>query len=402
MRTLLRALAAIWLGAALWVLAAPAVPAQIRPLPHPDTTAGNQFGAAVALVEGRALVGAPGEDGCGPDSGAAYVFERGPDGWLHPAARLQPATCTPGRFFGRAVALSGERALVAAGGALRGVVAGLPPNTAHLFERDGDVWREMAVFAPEDEADGPFAAALALDGDRAVVTASGERGRRFGGRAYVYERRPDGRWVLVARLAPRRHEGAFGTAVALDGDRLAVVASPYDETGRGAVYVFERQPDGRWIEAAAVTGIEGTRVPVALAGDLMLVGHTHAGPNRSGAAVVYGRSRSSGRWVRLATLRAGVPYRDGAFGAAVALTNGPEGVRALATGYTEQLGREVGIDRVVYVFGYDPYRGWVRRQVLDLGAWAFGADVALVGRTALVGKASEAAPGAAFEVRLLH
>src|SRR5690554_1178158 len=206
---------------------------QIRALAHTDTTAGNHFGAAVALDGDRALVGATGEATCGPNAGAAYVFERDTAGVFVGAARLAPSDCAPGDFFGRAVALSGTRALVAAGGE---VLDPHRPNAAYVFERDSaGAWRETAKLAAEPgHTEGVFALSVSLDGDRALVTAGGDpAGRAYGGAAYVFERDAAGRWQRVARLTGSGGPaaGIFGTLGDLDGDRALVTASPYDNRG---------------------------------------------------------------------------------------------------------------------------------------------------------------------------
>jgi hypothetical protein len=381
--------------------AAPPAAAQIRVLPAPDTTAGNYFGAALALEGGRALVGASGEAACGPNSGAAYVYERSEAGGFEAVARLAPATCESGRFFGRAVALSGDRALVAAGGETAAIGR---PNTAHLFERDpSGTWREVSTLTGETGAsEGAFASSVALDGDRALVTAAGDPvGGAFSGAAYVFERDAGGRWRRVARLTNPEEQGAFGTMGSLSGDRLAVTASPYDDRGTGSVLVYDRQPDGTWAQTGRIDRVEAHTVRASLAGSLLLVGHPRAGPNRSGEAVLYGRT-DAGRWVRVATLRADVPYRDGAFGSNVALRTGGGRPRALVAGYTEQLGFETNVDRVVHVFSYTGEAGWVHRQVLDVGTWAFGAALALDGRTAIVGRTSDAEPGRVYAAELFE
>src|SRR5690606_15668243 len=89
------------------------VGAQIAKLEHPDTTAGNFFGVAVSVDGDRAIIGASAENACGVNSGAAYVFhwndrERR---WAE-EARLVPEDCDAGRFFGRAVSISGNRVLI--------------------------------------------------------------------------------------------------------------------------------------------------------------------------------------------------------------------------------------------------------------------------------------------------
>ncbi|MEL7168753.1 MAG: hypothetical protein AAGN64_05335, partial [Bacteroidota bacterium] len=78
------------------------------------------------------------------------------------------------------------------------------------------------------------------------------------------------------------------------------------------------------------------------------------------------------------------------------------GGRALVVGYDEQLGQNTNVDRVVYSFALNPTTGdWAQRQVFDLGRYAFGAAVALVGAEALVGEAASEIVGAAYLVRLM-
>lgn len=375
----------------LCVLAAPAQ-AQLWTLTPPDSAA-SFFGAAVALDGNRALVGAPGEDACGPDSGAAYVYEREDDsaGRFEVVARLAPAACAEGRLAARAVALEGGVALIASGGT---VIDARRPNAAHLFERDAEgAWREAAVF--EGEALGPFATDLALSGRRGLVTALGQP-------AWIVEPDADGTWRRVARVAP---EGPmperFGLTGTLSGDRAVVSAAPRDEAGTGSLFVFERDEAGSWRETARLTGIASDRMAIALEGSMLLVGHERGGPNRVGKAVLYGH-RPDGAWQRLATLAADVPQRDGAFGREVALYRGASGLRAAIVGYVEQLGRSDNVDRVVQVFRYDAQEGWQRGATLDLGTWAFGASVALGGRTVLVGSTAEGERGRVIAARLVE
>ncbi len=372
---------------------------QIRTLAHPDTTVGNFFGAAVALdgEQHRAIVGATGEATCGANAGAAYVFERDTANVFVEATQLVPADCEPGDFFGRAVAISDGRALIAAGGE---VVDPHRPNAAYVFERDSTgVWREAAKLTAEPgHTEGSFATAVALDGDRALVTTSGDPAQRaYGGAAYIFERNGAGRWQRVARFTGSGgpSAGIFGSTAALDGDRALVTASPYDPKGTGTVYIFERDSAGVWNETGQIGGIESFVVHADLDGDRLLVGHSRAGPNRSGIAVFYHRN-GGGAWRRIATLVPSVPYRDGSFGTAVTL----DGDRALVVGYSEQIGLEVNIDRVVYAFAYTPEVGWMQQQVMDVGEWAFGSAVDQAGRVVIIGRASETQPGAAYLVEL--
>jgi hypothetical protein len=369
----------------LLLLVALPVRAQIQRLPAPDSTAGNGFGTAVALNGDRLLVGASGEAPCGENAGAAYVYRLDTTARYHLEARLAPADCIPNRFFGRAVALDGGRALVAG---VQPFLGAPRPNPVLLYEDRAGRWEEAARLYPPDTARAlGFGAAVALDGDRAVVTAEGDAGASRFGSAYVYERGHDGRWHLAARItAP----GRFGAFAVLDGDRLAVTAPPATEGGEGAVYVYERDAGGRWRQAARLDGFSDLHLRCALSGDRLLVGHSRAGVGREGLAVVY-RREASGEWLPEATLRPATAYDLGAFGVAVAL----DGERALVAGYTEQIHLPFNIDRVVYVFAREG-GAWVERQVVDVGSTAFGVALDVEGRHAVIGEASDEAPGACY------
>lgn len=382
----------------IWVLPARA---QIDKLPHPDTTRGNFFGVAVAMDGDRALVGASGEDSCGNNAGAAYLYERADSTglWLQ-TARLRPAKCVPGEFFGRSVSLSGNRALVAASAEF---FASEASNAAYLFEQDtSGVWKQVArLTVTPREKEGAFAAAVSLDGDRALITTWGDPSDgRYHGAAYIFERDPATHtWVQTARLqgSGSTRKGIFGGAAALDGDRVAVAASTYFREKPGSVYIFERHPTtGQWQEQAHFRGIDEFFISLDLEGDHLLVGESKAGRNNAGAATLYARDET-GTWDLAATLKPATPYDHGGFGAVVSL----DGDRALIAGYDEQLGHEFNIDRVVYVFEPDPEQGtWSQQHVVDIGEVAFGTAVDLDGAMALIGNASEAKPGAAYVVKL--
>lgn len=375
--------------------------AQIDKLPHPDTTSGNFFGVAVSIDGDRALVGASSETTCGDNAGAAYLFERDSeaDQWRE-AARLVPSVCQPGEFFGRSVSLSGDRALVAASAES---FAAKSSNAAYLFERDSTgTWRQAArLIADNNEEEGPFAASVSLDGDRALVTTWGDPSNgRFGGAAYIFEY--DSKtysWQQKARFTGSRgvEEGIFGGPAALDGDRAVVSASSYFKQEPGSIYIFERDPaTGTWNEAAHFGEIDDFFISVDVEGDRVLVGESKSGSRKSGTATLFTRD-AAGKWHGTATLRPPTPYDHGAFGSAVSL----DGNRALVAGYDEQLRMDFNIDRVVYLFEYDADAdAWQYRHIVDIGEVAFGASVDLDGAVALIGRVSEAEPGAAYVVRL--
>lgn len=376
--------------------------AQIHKLPAPDTSRDSSFGVTVSFDGDRALVGASGERVCGENSGAVYVFERDSEtnNWAQ-TARLTPTNCRPGAFFGRALSLSDDRALV---GSSTEFFATEEPNIAHLFERDSTgTWHEAAQLTIDpSESEGVFAAAVALDGDRALLTTRTDPSDPRGGAAYIFERDRTGQWHQTARLTSSNAEDTegFGTAGALDGDRAVVAASSYLSKSPGAIYIFERDASGTWQEAAHFGGLDDFSISVAIDGNRVLVSEARAGRRQTGAATFFVRDET-GTWRKSSTLHPPSPYEGGAFGTAVSL----DGSRALVAGYNEQLGLDFNIDRVVYVFRCTaacdtPSATWKQQQVIDIGTVDFGTAIDHKGEVALIGHVPDDEAGAAYIVRL--
>ncbi len=388
------------LAAAMMIGTAATARAQIDKLPHPDTTSGNFFGVAVSIDGRRALVGASSEDTCDTNAGAAYIFEQdaATNHWSE-VARLVPDDCVGGLFFGRSVSLSGDRALVASANEF---FASQRSNAAYVFERDstGTGKQQAKLTINSEEKEGPFAASVSLDGDRALVTTWGDPSDGlFSGAAYIFERNAEtGRWAEAARLSGSGslRAGIFGGAAALDGDRAIVSSSAYFRESPGSIYIFERDADGTWFEAAHFGDIDDFFISVDIEGGRVLVGESKDGRRKAGAATLYTRD-ADGTWHLASTLRPPTPYDHGGFGSEVSLA----GNRALVAGYDEQLRLNYNIDRVVYIYEYDAETNiWSYQNIVDIGKVAFGTAVDLDGAVALIGDASESEPGAVYVVRL--
>jgi hypothetical protein len=374
---------------------------QIRRLPHADSTRGNFFGISVAIDGNRVLVGASGENACGPNSGAAYVYEyeEQDDTWSK-AGRLTATDCAPGDYFGRHVALSGDYAVIAAA---ETVLSPRAMNKAYVFERDTTgTWRQAARLMPEFEIlEGGFATSVAIDGPRVLVTTSGDASTgAYHGAAYVFERNArTGLWERVARLTETgsTRYGVFGGVGVLSGDLLAVTASTYYRDQPGSVIVFARDmTSGAWRKEHRFLDMRDFFISIDLSDNRLLIGESRSGRRQSGRAQLFERL-PSGHWRRQARLEPAYPYEFGAFGTLVAL----DGTRALVVGYDEQLGLSFNVDRVVYAYGLDPMSNiWQQRRLIDIGRAHFGTSIALCGNIALVGEASENDPGAVHVVHL--
>jgi hypothetical protein len=321
----------------------------------PELSERLHFGLAVALSGDTLIVGTPNKatEISSGGLGAAYVFVHDGMGWS-PQARLTPSTYEGQSMFGAGVDIDGDRAVVRdslGGPAYVFVRTGatwseqqrVVPPRGTMFDRSvvirgddllvgvtrlsvGALTRAGVVFeyrfesgawsfhreisASDASANAGFGNSLDVDGDRLVVGAYADTGRR--GAAYVFER-VDGEWIERAKLRPS--DGAdnqyFGHDVAIHGTTIVVgtypmvVPSPPD-----GYYVFEFS-GGSWLQRTRLDAA-GRSTPVALDGDTILGGE---GPNQ---AYVFDRVGSS--WNETPTvLRAGMGYRSPRFGMSVAL-----------------------------------------------------------------------------------
>ena len=293
---------------------------EVAQLAASDGAVEDHFGVSVSLWAGRALVGAELAGG----TGAAYLYEQQPGGSWIEVQKLSAGDGAVDDLFGAAVAIEGEFALV---GAQEDDDLGDRSGSAYAFERQPDGrWTEVHKLTASDGGGADFfGCAVSIADERALI---GAFGFSSSGAAYVFDRQPDGTWTEAAGLYPSQAAfGAdFGSSVSIAGGR-AVVGAPDEHIGgslAGSARIFERQPDGTWAEVQMLTGSDGTPgdqfgISVSISGDRALVGsqrHEGAFP-LAGAAYLFGR-QADGTWTELQKLTAGDPALADYFGAAVA------------------------------------------------------------------------------------
>jgi len=189
-----------------------------------DGAAGDYFGRSVAVDGDRIVVGAELHDG---ETGAAYVYEWDGFDWTE-TATLTADDGEAGDRFGRTVAMEGERIVVAAERDSDGASAA---GAVYVFDWDGESWVETQKLAAGDPAQNTwFGQALALKGDRLAV------GRM--GAVYVFDL--DGTWSETQKLSSNPYSGTFGVSVDLDPSGCLLAAGATNvQLNKGAVYVFE-------------------------------------------------------------------------------------------------------------------------------------------------------------------
>lgn len=199
----------------------------------------DRFGTSVAVSRDVVIVGADRSDPRDlSGAGAAYVFVRRSGTWRHDAT-LSPESLAEGAALGFSVAVDGGVAAAGAPGA----------ETVFVFRRRDGRWIEEAALAVPHEFRASFGHAVAVDGDRIAVGAMTQsETQHMGGAVYVFHRDGEAWRPEAALRPPRSHElSRFGAALALRGDRL-LVSAPRVTVGAhpraGAAWLFTRRPAG--------------------------------------------------------------------------------------------------------------------------------------------------------------
>ncbi|MFC1643030.1 FG-GAP repeat protein, partial [Myxococcota bacterium] len=161
----------------------------------------------------------------GEDSGAAYLF----DCSTLPCTEVTKLTASDGAaedWFGWAVSLSGDRALVSAHASDDN---GPSTGSAYLYDCSTLPCTETKLTASDGAAGDWFGYSVALSGDRALISAHGDDvGWSESGLAYLFDCAATPCTALTKITASDGfYDDYFGFSVALSGD-LALISAPQD------------------------------------------------------------------------------------------------------------------------------------------------------------------------------
>ena len=402
-----------------------------------DGSAGDEFGRSVSLDGDYALVGAIQADIDGKaNAGAAYIFECDLNGDWSQKKKLTASDGSTRDMFGISVSLDGDYALV--GARYADVDGKANAGAAYIFERGAEGWiQKKKLTASDGSADDRFGYSVSLDGDYALVGANSAdvNGKNSAGAAYYFNlqglslgegyRDFSARTKFAPQLLPKRESvrqkiidadgllidnpsyqklvafnwsasARFGRSVSVDGDYALVGASAAYVDGKGyvgAAYIFERVSGG-WEQKEKLTatgGSAGFGYSVSLDGDYALVGAPYAnvdGENNAGAAYIF--KRVSGGWEQKAKLTAEFINDGDQFGHSVSL----DGDYALVGApYADVDGENNAGAAYIFVRGSEDWESedWEQEAKLtaevgnaDDNDW-FGYSVSLDGDYALVG-----------------
>lgn len=110
-----------------------------------DAATDDEFGNSVSISGNYAIVGAPGDDDIGVDSGSAYIFYRnqgGADNWGQ-IAKLTASDAAPGDQFGTSVSISGNYAII--GAPFNNVGSSMNSGSAYIFYQIYGMWYEITT-----------------------------------------------------------------------------------------------------------------------------------------------------------------------------------------------------------------------------------------------------------------
>jgi uncharacterized protein (TIGR03437 family) len=304
---------------------------ELKKLTAPDGIAEDRFGFSVAIHRDTLIVGAEGGDSF---NGLGYVFASQCDQWIE-QRKVIASDGVANDNFGQSVAMSGDT-----------FVVGAPRDdsfkgSAYIYKRNKnglDLWGEVKkLTAPDGVANDRFGSSVSVSVDEIVVGAFGNESAR--GAAYVFERNRGGldNWGLAKKVTASDGGASdfFGNAVGISGDTIAVGAHR-DNSGRGSVYVFERNKGGAdfWGEVRKITASDGASadnlgISIAISADTIVAGASGDDMSR-GAAYIFERNKNGADfWGEVRKLTASDGLADDFFGYSVTISGGTAVVGAI-------------------------------------------------------------------------
>lgn len=246
----------------------------------PDAGDDDSFGAAVALAGNLAVVGAPGDDDLGYNSGSVYVFDLSTGAMLY---KLLASNGSPKASFGSSVAVDAGR-----------LVVGSPntdlPGEVYLF--DLATGNEIAILRG-DATTNPdrFGGALSLEGNTLAVGAREANlpgTNQNSGRVYVFDIPSGQRLFEINAPAPTAYQQAFGATLAMDATTIVVGAwNDYAEHTRD-VHLYDRTTGSPIATLLPESPESGSPAGLAIDSGLIVVGYPWTDP-------LFGSHQSLGR-----------------------------------------------------------------------------------------------------------
>jgi FG-GAP repeat len=357
-----------------------------------DAAAYDSFGISVSLSGEYAMVGTYGDDDNGSDSGSAYVFVRNGTVWSQQQKLIAPDGAASD-YFGWAVGISGDKAIV---GAYGDDDVAYMCGSAYGYKRNGSVWTFEQKIKPTDLAHSDhFGKAISISGDTALIgSPQHTAGASSSGAAYLFQRGSNS-WSLQKKLTASdgRSYDNFGVAVSLDNGTALVGADKDDNKGEnsGSAYVFVRN-GSTWSQQKVLTAADGAAEDlfgsaVSISGDTALIGAPGDDDQGWASGSAYAFVRTGTTWSQQQKLIATDTSEYDSFGCAVSVSRG-----SALVGASRFNSSESGFAYLFWRIG-PVWQLQQKLQAPDGGQFdRFGIAVCLSDRTALVGATLEDGP----------
>lgn len=213
-----------------------------------DSNNGDAFGYAVSIYLDRILIGAYLNDEVAANTGAAYIYQYDTMllSWQIQDKLLPAVTGTAGDYFGTAVSLDGDNALVGAFFDDTPVTAD-NKGSVYYYQKDSSSnnWNQHQVITASDgEADDRFGYSVSLKGNKALIGSwlDDDNGLDSGS-VYMFDLDTSAlTWTETEKIIADdgNSEDYFGVSVALSNTWMMVGAHRDNtpELDAGAVYVY--------------------------------------------------------------------------------------------------------------------------------------------------------------------
>ncbi|MEM7287584.1 MAG: hypothetical protein AAF480_14630 [Actinomycetota bacterium] len=218
---------------------------QVQLLPN---NAGDNWGFSVASEGDTYVIGGPGNDTAGADSGQIRI--RSYSVFLDEA--VNPFVANHGDRYGFEVSVSGNRLAV---GSHRDSSAASSGGAVYMYERADSTspWTaDGVIVSPSPEARAHFGDSLSVFGDRVAIGESDRLGNQAeGGIVYVFERTGAATWTSAGSVGGAVTYDGFGASVALYAEDRLFVGAPA-EGSAGEVFHFTESGPGLWFSQGAL------------------------------------------------------------------------------------------------------------------------------------------------------
>ena len=201
---------------------------QIAKIQASDAEENDVFGRSVAVSDTRIVVAAPQEDTTADTAGAAYIFDINGN----ELAKIQASDAQQDDYFGYSVAASDTRIVV--GAPYEDTTAGTA-GSAYIFDINGN--QIAKIQASDAQADDYFGWSVAASDTRIVVGANYEdTTATSAGSAYIFD--IDGNQIAKIQASDAEADDQFGISVAVSDTRI-VVGAYQEDTTAGSAYIFD-------------------------------------------------------------------------------------------------------------------------------------------------------------------